>query len=224
MPLSTAISSYTYPSYLSAYERDFNAAAVTLWLQRNWWYSILCSAIYLLAIFGGQRVMRRRPGYHLTAALIGWNVFLSIFSILGTVRYLPAFVHTLRSEGLVYSACVCDFHKGVLGFWTAAFMWSKLFELVDTAFLVLRKRPVIFLHWYHHVTVMIYTWHAFKDHTAGGRWFIMMNYAVHSFMYTYYALRAMGEKIGCFCGFMVVDRVLARGLLLLRLSQRGRRC
>lgn len=62
---------------------------------------------------------------------------------------------------------------------------------MDTAFIVLRKKPLIFLHWYHHVTVLIYTWHAYKDHTASGRWFIFMNYTVHSLMYTYYALRAL---------------------------------
>ncbi len=75
------------------------------------------------------------------------------------------------------------------GFWTEMFLWSKAVELIDTAFLVLRKRPIIFLHWYHHVTVMMYTWHACKEHAASGRWFISMNYTVHALMYTYYASR-----------------------------------
>lgn len=38
---------------------------------------------------------------------------------------------------------------------------------------------------------MIYVWYSYTDHTAPGRWFMVMNYTVHSFMYTYYAVRAM---------------------------------
>ena len=31
--------------------------------------------------------------------------------------------------------------------------------------------------------------------TAAGRWFIMMNYFVHSIMYTYYAITAIGYRL-----------------------------
>ena len=34
------------------------------------------------------------------------------------------------------------------------FTVSKVFELWDTFFIVVRKRPLILLHWYHHVTVL----------------------------------------------------------------------
>lgn len=72
------------------------------------------------------------------------------------------------------------------------FALSKLPELGDTIFVVLRKQPLIFLHWYHHITVLLYTWYAYKEYTSSARWFIVMNYCVHSLMYSYYALRAMG--------------------------------
>merc|ERR1712088_108668 len=49
----------------------------------------------------------------------------------------------------------------------------------------------IFLHWYHHVTVLIYCWYSFTEYTAPARWFVVMNFVVHSIMYSYYALRAM---------------------------------
>ena len=68
---------------------------------------------------------------------------------------------------------------------------SKVPELLDTAFIVLRKQRLIFLHWYHHATVLMYTWYSFAGYTASGRWFISMNFTVHALMYTYYMLRAM---------------------------------
>jgi elongation of very long chain fatty acids protein 6 len=80
----------------------------------------------------------------------------------------------------------------VSGFWTLAFVLSKVPELGDTVFIVLRKQPLIFLHWYHHVTVLIYSWYSYSEYTAAARWFVVMNYIVHSVMYSYYAFKALG--------------------------------
>ncbi|CAN0512742.1 unnamed protein product [Discosporangium mesarthrocarpum] len=52
-------------------------------------------------------------------------------------------------------------------------------ELGDTFFIVLRKKPLIFLHWYHHVTVLLYCWHSYYEQTTYGLYFICMNYTVH---------------------------------------------
>lgn len=71
------------------------------------------------------------------------------------------------------------------------FVLSKLPELGDTVFIVLRKQPLIFLHWYHHITVLLYSWYSYTEYTASARWFIVMNYCVHSVMYSYYALKSM---------------------------------
>eukprot|EP01126_Amoeba_proteus_P042264 TRINITY_DN4589_c0_g1_i2.p1 TRINITY_DN4589_c0_g1~~TRINITY_DN4589_c0_g1_i2.p1 ORF type:complete len:185 (+),score=4.97 TRINITY_DN4589_c0_g1_i2:135-689(+) len=72
------------------------------------------------------------------------------------------------------------------------FIYSKFFELIDTVFLVLRKRQIIFLHWFHHVTVLLYCWHALHTVTGPGIWFATMNYTVHSVMYFYYFLTNVG--------------------------------
>jgi len=59
------------------------------------------------------------------------------------------------------------------------FCISKVPELIDTLFIVLRKQKLIFLHWFHHATVLIYAWYSYHDWTASGRWFVFMNYTVH---------------------------------------------
>ena len=66
------------------------------------------------------------------------------------------------------------------------FIYSKIPELLDTAFLTFQKKPVIFLHWFHHVTVLLYCWHAYHHQVSSGLWFASMNYCVHSIMYFYY--------------------------------------
>ena len=60
---------------------------------------------------------------------------------------------------------------------------------------MLRKQKLIFLHWYHHITVLIYCWYSFSQYTAPARWFVVMNFVVHSIMYTYYAFRALRYAI-----------------------------
>jgi hypothetical protein len=75
------------------------------------------------------------------------------------------------------------------------FVLSKVPELGDTIFIVLRKQPLIFLHWYHHITVLLYSWYSYSEYTAAARWFITMNYLVHSVMYTYYAFKAAKFRV-----------------------------
>ena len=64
---------------------------------------------------------------------------------------------------------------------------------MDTLFLVLRKKKVGFLHWYHHITVSLFCWHAYVTQ-SNGLIFVAMNYSVHAVMYFYYLLTALGYK------------------------------
>jgi len=77
-----------------------------------------------------------------------------------------------------------------VGFWTMLFIFSKLFELIDTVFIVLRKRPLLFLHWYHHITVLLFCWYSSAFRHAG-LVFVAMNYSVHAAMYSYFFLMAL---------------------------------
>lgn len=165
------------------------------WMQLNWKHSITIGLVYIVLVFLGRYVMRTRVKYELRPALIVWNVILAAFSLTGSVRVLPNFIDTLTSKGVVHSVCDTEYAYGVTGFWSLMFILSKLPELVDTLFIVLRKQELIFLHWYHHATVLMYCWFSYKDYASTGQWFMTMNYLVHSLMYSYYALKAMRVRV-----------------------------
>lgn len=163
-------------------------------MTQNWTLGFYYVGVYMILIFGGQYLMQNRPRYELRGVLSLWNTALATFSIMGACRTVPEFLHILTHHGLYHSVCIPSFieQDKVSGFWTWMFVLSKLPELGDTIFIVLRKQPLIFLHWYHHITVLLYSWFSYTEYTASARWFIVMNYCVHSVMYSYYALRAMG--------------------------------
>jgi elongation of very long chain fatty acids protein 6 len=71
---------------------------------------------------------------------------------------------------------------------------SNYSELLDTFFIVIHKKPLIFLHWYHHITVLLYCWHSYVTVSPPGIFFVAMNYSVHAIMYFYYFLMAMHIK------------------------------
>lgn len=111
-------------------------------------------------------------------------------------------------------------------------MLSKVPETIDTLFIVLRRQPLIFLHWYHHASVLVYCFYrydipsifsfpvvyfnlvslgfSYALFVSTGRWFVSMNYCVHTIMYGYFALRAARIR---------VPRSLQQGITLLQLIQ-----
>eukprot|EP00428_Durinskia_dybowskii_P064513 CAMPEP_0170386136 /NCGR_PEP_ID=MMETSP0117_2-20130122/16876_1 /TAXON_ID=400756 /ORGANISM="Durinskia baltica, Strain CSIRO CS-38" /LENGTH=142 /DNA_ID=CAMNT_0010641943 /DNA_START=456 /DNA_END=884 /DNA_ORIENTATION=- len=58
-------------------------------------------------------------------------------------------------------------------------------------FIVLRRKPLIFLHWYHHVTVLLFCWSSFATAAGSGLYFVAMNYSVHAIMYGYYCMQSL---------------------------------
>ena len=185
------------------FQSDVNAEAARHFMVVNWPLSLLFASVYCLLVFVGRRVMSDRPRFEARRALILWNILLASFSILGTIRVLPEFRHMLAAGGLTHSVCDGSYAYGIAGFWAFMFCLSKLPELVDTLFIVIRKQQLIFLHWYHHATVLVYCWFSYKDFTSTGRWFMVMNYFVHSMMYTYYACKAMRMRVPAFVSQLI---------------------
>lgn len=157
---------------------------------------IIGIGLYLPILYFVQKIMANREPMKLRGPLIVWNSALAIFSIIGFVRVFPEFLYTFQHFGFKYTVCNNSYITSKPArFWIYLFVLSKTPELFDTLFLVLKKQKLIFLHVYHHATVVLYAWFVYSNRMAGARWFSTMNLGVHSIMYTYYALKAMPNLV-----------------------------
>ncbi|CAI4228364.1 unnamed protein product [Auanema sp. JU1783] len=154
------------------------------------------SLFYVAVIFSLKSFMTNRKPLELKTPLNLWNAWLAVFSTLGGLVTGLGLVNEIYHRGFVSSYTrMGDFFNGASGWWTWLFVMSKAAEFGDTIFIVLRKRPLIFLHWYHHVLTMNYAMYSYVHDTAFNSWITWMNFSVHSIMYGYYMLRSLGFRI-----------------------------
>ena len=174
-------------------------------------YVYLMVSSYLLIVFGLKRWMSNRKPLELRIPLIVWNTLLAIFSTIGACRTVPEVIAIWRAEGFEGTLCHRGHAYGVTGVWLVLFVFSKFPEFGDTIFIVLRKKPLIFLHWYHHVETAYYSMWSFSSPCFPvSRYFVALNYTVHSMMYAYFAARAAGARI---------PKPIAMGITVLQISQ-----
>ena len=142
--------------------------------------------------------------FGLKGPLAVWNLLLALFSFVGFLRTAPHLINFLSRNGFYASVCIpaeTNYGNGAVGLWTMLFIWSKVPELFDTAFVILRRKPLLFLHWYHHATVLMYCWHSYATGSSAGLYFIAMNYGVHALMYfcelasVYAPVRIIGSRV-----------------------------
>jgi elongation of very long chain fatty acids protein 6 len=161
---------------------------------------ITAVVLYLIMINVLPKMINKRIDVNFFATI--WNLFLSLFS--GVCFYFCFFTWKGLIEKYGFWEAFCSskllFSQPNLLFWCKLFAYSKYFELVDTILLILKKKEVEFLHWWHHFTVnlifkkkvLLFTWYAIAFGMGAGSVFAMVNAFVHLFMYFYYFLTCIG--------------------------------
>ncbi|CAE8661709.1 unnamed protein product [Polarella glacialis] len=183
--------------YQFQFEKDFIGATLTAWCRTHWYLSYVIAFVYLLLLSAGTNWMNDKEAFNLKGPLAIWNLFLAVFSFCGMVRTVPHLIALLSEYGFMYTVCraaTISYGNGPAGLWVGLFIFSKYVELIDTWFLVVRKRNIGFLHWYHHCTVLLYCWHAYMWEMPTGIYFVAMNYSVHAIMYLYYFLASVMKR------------------------------
>jgi len=167
----------------------------------NWPAIFGAIGIYLVTIFGLQRIMKNRKKLELNLIVPLHNAFLCALSfamLVGvTSELLKIFQGNTTDDSM--TLFLCDPNKKLVRgkhiFWFYIFFLSKFYELLDTVIIVLKKRPIIFLHVYHHCITVVLTF-VMLDYEVAVQWIaIIANVAVHVPMYYYYAMSSLGYNV-----------------------------
>ncbi|KAK3606191.1 hypothetical protein CHS0354_010837 [Potamilus streckersoni] len=154
--------------------------------------------LYLLVVWQGPKLMKNREPLKLKWILIPYNFGLVILSFHMFYEFLVTSVLSSYSyicQPVDYSYNPLPMRMARVCWW---FFFSKVIELLDTVFFILRKKneQVTFLHVYHHCSMIINWWLGARFVAGGQSFFVaMLNSFVHVIMYTYYGLAAFGPHM-----------------------------
>ncbi|KAK3377983.1 putative fatty acid elongase [Podospora didyma] len=158
--------------------------------------SVLFITLYYAMIISGKEFMRHRKPFKLQALFLIHNLYLTAISGFLLALFLEQLLPTLVAKGTFYA--ICDARGG----WTQPLVvlyylnyLTKYLELLDTAFLILKKKPLTFLHCYHHGATALLCYTQLAGATSVSWVPITLNLTVHVVMYAYYFLAARGIRV-----------------------------
>ncbi|KAG8678132.1 hypothetical protein FRC09_020092, partial [Ceratobasidium sp. 395] len=142
-----------------------------------------------------REVMRGREPMKLTTLFQIHNIYLTAGSGLLLALMVEEVLPILWKTGLFSAMCADESWTPRLEFYYMINYYIKYVELADTVFLVLKKKPLAFLHVFHHAATALLCFTQLNGHTSVSWVPIVLNLTVHVFMYYYYWATAGGRKI-----------------------------
>lgn len=186
--LLTIVPKDSIPTYLKTYIPGESPLS-------TWPVVTTALASYLAIIFGIREIMRDRSPQRLNTLFRIHNAFLSAGSLILLVLMMEE-VGSIRLTNTTYGT-MCDESSWTerLEFYYMINYYFKYIELFDTVFLALKKKPLAFLHVFHHSATALLCFVQLNGKTSVSWVVISLNLAVHVIMYYYYFATAGGAKI-----------------------------
>ncbi|KAG9243481.1 GNS1/SUR4 family-domain-containing protein [Calycina marina] len=151
--------------------------------------------LYLVVIFGGQSFMRDRPALKLNGLFMVHNLLLTVISGALLVLFAQQLIPSLYRHGLYENICGADgWTRSLVVLYYLNYL-TKYVELIDTVFLMVKKKPLTLLHCYHHPATALLCHTQLLGRTSVSWVPITLNLFVHVVMYWYYFQSARGVRI-----------------------------
>lgn len=142
--------------------------------------------------------MKNRPAFELRGVIKAYNIFQIIFNAWMVVNIFS--LTWFNGYSLVCQPVDYSYSQEALKILKIGYFFylSKIIDLCDTVFFVLRKKndQITFLHVFHHGFMPISAWPCFRFVAGGHAAFVAtFNSFVHFVMYFYYLLASMGPNV-----------------------------
>ena len=156
---------------------------------------LVLTVVYLVGVAVLPRLMASRDAFRIKDYMFTYNLYQTILNAWCVV----AFVMEVHARGMNWWGNEID--ETASGFRLSSLIWihynNKFVELLDTLFMVLRKKnkQVSVLHVYHHVMLMWAWFLVCRYHCGGDSYFgALANSFIHVVMYSYYGLALIGVR------------------------------
>ncbi|KAI7867292.1 fatty acid elongase [Spinellus fusiger] len=171
---------------------------------------------YYLIIFGGRHLMQNLQPIKCKRLFQIHNVLLTATSAILLVLIVEQVIPKIYHHGFHYSVCSEEALSNELETLYYLNYLVKYWELLDTVFLVIKKKKLEFLHYFHHSMTMALCYTQLAGRTPVSYVPITLNLSVHVLMYYYYYRTASGAKIWWkkyLTGMQITQFVIDLGLI-----------
>ncbi|KAG2111357.1 GNS1/SUR4 membrane protein [Suillus clintonianus] len=151
-------------------------------------------AFYLVSILTTREFMKNRPSLKLQTLFRFHNVLLSTGSLVLLLLIAEEVVSVWMEVGTYDSMCAPSSWTDKLEFYYIVNYYFKYYEFLDTLFLVLKKKPLTFLHVFHHASTVLLAFVQLNGKLSPSWTVVSINLLVHVVMYYYYYATAGGAK------------------------------
>jgi len=155
--------------------------------------------LYLLIIWLGPKFMANKKPLDIRNILLVYNFGLLTLSAYMFYEFVASVLTIPEFNFICHPVVIEKKCEGTLRLQSVMWLYhiSKMIEFLESVFFILRKKnnQLSFLHCYHHVSMLIYTYLIITVVPGGSFCFAgAFNCLVHVFMYGYYLLAAMGPE------------------------------